>query len=68
MCGTARIGYAPGMLKRIVLLAVVGSFLAVPPAIAESSSTVKAPAVKSAPALKAHSDERCPFDVDAAAL
>ena len=57
------------MLKRIVLLVVVGSFLAVPPAIAKSSSTVKAPAVKSAPTLMApHSDEQCPFDMDAAAL
>jgi hypothetical protein len=56
------------MLKRIVLLAVVGSFLAVPPAIAESSSTVKSPAVKSAPALKAHEDGQCPFEADAAAL
>ncbi|MBA3245338.1 MAG: hypothetical protein H0T61_09220 [Actinobacteria bacterium] len=58
------------MLKRIVLLVVVGSFLAVPPAIAKSSSTVKAPAVKSAPALKAapHSDGQCPSDMDAAAL
>ncbi len=57
------------MLKRIVLLVVVGSFLAVPPAIAKSSSTVKAPAVKSAPALKAqHGDGQCPYDTDAAAL
>ena len=58
------------MLKRIVLLAVVGSFLAVPPAIAESSSTVKSPAVKSAPYLKAapHEDGQCPFEADSAAL
>ncbi len=57
------------MLKRIVLLAVVGSFLAVPPAIAKSSSTVKVPAVKAAPVAKApHSDGQCPFDMDAAAL
>ena len=59
------------MLKRIVLLAVVGSFLAVPPAIAESSSTVKSPAVKSAPAQKAqksHEDGQCPFEADSAAL
>ncbi|MCP9487609.1 MAG: hypothetical protein MSC30_17315 [Gaiellaceae bacterium MAG52_C11] len=58
------------MLKRIVMLVVVGSFLAVPPAIAKSSSTVKAPAVKSAPTLKAapHSDGQCPYDTDAAAL
>ena len=56
------------MLKRLAVLGVAGIFLAVPPAIAESSSTVKAPAVKSAPALKAHSDGQCPFDVDAAAL
>ena len=62
-------GYAPGMLKRIVLLAVVGSFLAVPPAIAESSSTVKAPAVKPVHAQNApYADEQCPFDSDAAAL
>ena len=58
------------MLKRIVLLAVVGSFLAVPPAIAKSSSTVKPPAAKTAPALKAapHGDGQCPFSDDAAAL
>ena len=58
------------MLKRIVLLAVVGSFLAVPPAIAESSSTVKSPAAKVAPAQKAYEDGQCPFkaDSDAAAL
>ena len=57
------------MLKRIVLLAVVGSFLAVPPAIAKSSSTVKSPAVKHAPAVKAaHEDGQCPFSADAAAL
>ena len=34
------------MLKRLVVLGVVGCFLAVPPAIAKSSSTVKAPAAK----------------------
>ena len=56
------------MLKRIVLLAVVGSFLAVPPAIAESSSTVKSPAVKVAPVQKAHEDGQCPFEADSAAL
>lgn len=63
-------GYARGMLKRIVLLAIVGSFLAVPPAIAKSSSTVKSPAVKPAPALKAapHGDGQCPFAADTAAL
>jgi hypothetical protein len=63
-------GYARGMLKRIVLLAVVGSFLAVPPAIAKSSSTVEAPAVQPTPALKAapHGDGQCPFASDAAAL
>jgi hypothetical protein len=56
------------MLKRIVLLVVVGSFLAVPPAIAKSSSTtVKAPAAKVAPAAKTHSDGQCPFDADDAA-
>jgi hypothetical protein len=53
------------MLKRIVLLVVVGSFLAVPPAIAKSSSTtVKAPTLKVAPAAKSHSDGQCPFDAD----
>jgi hypothetical protein len=58
------------MLKRIVLLAVVGSFLAVPPAVAESSSTVKSPAVRSAPAPKVapHGDGECPFASDSAAL
>ena len=59
------------MLKRLAVLGVAGIFLAVPPAIAKSSSTVKAkaPAAKSAPALKArHADGDCPFDADAAAL
>ena len=57
------------MFKRVVVLGVIGVFLAVPSAIAKSSSTVKAPAVKAAPAAKAlHSDGQCPYDTDAAAL
>jgi hypothetical protein len=48
------------MLKRMVVLGIVGAFLAAPPAIAKSSSTV----VKQAPAAKAyfggHGDGQCP--------
>ena len=57
------------MLKRIVVLGIVGVFLAVPTAIAKSSSTVKAPAAKAVgQGYAPHSGEECPFDSDAAAL
>ena len=46
------------MLKRIVLLGIVGVFLAAPPAIAKSSATVKSPA----PENVAPHDGDCPFD------
>jgi hypothetical protein len=51
------------MLKRAVVLGVIGVFLAVPPAIAKSSSNVdKAPAAKPmATQFKSH-DGQCPFD------
>jgi len=57
------------MLKRLVVLGVAGIFLAVPPAIAKSSSTVKAPAVKTIDQdFTRHGDGQCPFRADAAAL
>jgi len=46
------------MFKRIVVLGLVGAFLAAPPAIAKSSSTVKAPA---ADKVGSH-DGPCPFE------
>jgi hypothetical protein len=46
------------MLKRIVVLGVVGAFLAAPPAIARSSSTVKAPAADKAGSHRGP----CPFE------
>jgi hypothetical protein len=49
------------MLKRIVVLGVVGAFLAAPPAIAKSSSTVKSPAPEYAGKQGSH-DGPCPFD------
>jgi len=50
------------MLKRIVLLGLVGAFLAAPPAIAKSSSTVKSPAPGSAATGNtAPHDGPCPF-------
>jgi hypothetical protein len=56
------------MLKRMVVLGIVGAFLAAPPAIAKSSSTV----VKQAPATKAyfggHGDGQCPNDAAAVDL
>jgi hypothetical protein len=57
------------MLKRLVVLGVVGCFLAVPPAIAKSSSTVKGPAAKTIGlGSERHGDGQCPFRADAAAL
>ena len=51
------------MFKRVVVLGVVGVFLAVPSAIAKSSSNVeKAPAANPmATQFKSH-DGQCPFD------
>jgi hypothetical protein len=60
-------GYAPVVLKRMVILGVVGAFLAAPPAVAKSSSTV----VKQAPAAKAqfgHGGKQCPGPRTATAL
>lgn len=46
------------MLKRITVLGLIGAFLAAPPAIAKSSSTVQAPAAdKTGP-----SDGSCPYE------
>lgn len=57
------------MLKRIAVLGIVGVFLAVPTAIAKSSSTVKAPAAKVVGLGSASQDDGdCPFSSDAAAL
>ncbi|HWN21735.1 MAG TPA: hypothetical protein VNP93_07155 [Gaiellaceae bacterium] len=57
------------MLKRLAVLGVAGIFLAVPPAIAKSSSTVKAPAAKKVDqSFTRHGDGQCPFRADAAAL
>ncbi len=46
------------MLKRLVLLGIIGAFLAAPPAIAKSSSTVESPAPEN---VGTH-DGPCPFD------
>ena len=55
------------MLKRIVLLGLVGAFLAAPPAIAKSSATVKSPAPENAtPDNTAPHDGPCPFDTASA--
>ena len=59
------------MLKRLAVLGVAGIFLAVPPAVAESSSTVKAPAAKTVGGSfdsVRHGDGQCPFRADSAAL
>jgi len=57
------------MLKRLVVLGVAGIFLAVPPAIAKSSSTVKAPAAKKLDgSFTRHGDGQCPFKADSASL
>ena len=51
------------MFKRVVVLGVVGVFLAVPPAIAKSSSTVKtAPAAKPMATQFAPHEGQCPLD------
>jgi hypothetical protein len=55
------------VLKRMVILGVVGAFFVAPPAIAKSSSTV----VKQAPAAKAqlgHGGKQCPSPRTAWAL
>jgi hypothetical protein len=58
------------MLKRVVVLGVVGVFLAVPPAIAKSSSHVKkATAAKPAMSVpKANHAGQCPFQNESADL
>jgi hypothetical protein len=57
------------MLKRLAVLGVVGVFLAAPPAIAKSSSSVQAPAAKSVDQSSGrHSDGQCPFRADASAV
>jgi hypothetical protein len=51
------------MFKRVVVLGVVGVFLAVPPAIAKSSSNVtKAPAAKPMATQLAPHQGQCPLD------
>ncbi len=51
------------MLKRAVVLGVVGVFLAVPPAIAKSSSNVKkATAKPTMSVFTQRHDGQCPFD------
>jgi hypothetical protein len=52
------------MFKRLVVLGVIGVFLAVPPAIAKSSSNVKkVSAAKPAMSVPTQQhDGQCPFD------
>ena len=50
------------MLKRLVVLGVVGAFLAAPPAIAKSSSTVKTPPAAYPGEGGSSHDGPCPFD------
>ena len=51
------------MFKRVVVLGVIGVFLAVPSAIAKSSSNVtKAPAAKPMATQLAPHQGQCPFD------
>ena len=52
------------MFKRVVVLGVIGVFLAVPPAIAKSSSNVtKAPAAQPTMSVPTQQhDGQCPFD------
>jgi hypothetical protein len=55
------------VLKRMVIIGVVGAFFVAPPAIAKSSATV----VKQAPAVKAqlgHGGKQCPSPRTAWAL
>jgi hypothetical protein len=58
------------MFKRVVVLGVVGVFLAVPPAIAKSSSNVKkATATKpSMTVFGQHHNGQCPFQTQSADL
>ena len=57
------------MFKRVVVLGVVGVFLAVPPAIAKSSSHVKkATATKPMTAQLAPHQGQCPLDGQSADL
>jgi hypothetical protein len=57
------------MFKRVVVLGVVGVFLAVPPAIAKSSSNVmKAPASKPMATQLAPHQGQCPLEGQSADL
>jgi hypothetical protein len=56
------------MVKRAVVLGVVGVFLAVPPAIAKSSSYVKKAAKPAMTVFTQHQDGQCPFDGQSADL
>ena len=49
------------MIKRAVVLVVIGVFLAVPPAIAKSSSNVKKAAKPAMTVFTQHQDGQCPF-------
>ena len=49
------------MIKRVVVLGVVGIFLAVPPAIAKSSSNVKKASKPAVTVFTQHQDGQCPF-------
>ena len=49
------------MFKRAVVLVVVGVFLAVPPAIAKSSSNVKKAAKPAMTVFTQHQGGQCPF-------
>jgi hypothetical protein len=49
------------MFKRAVVLVVVGIFLAVPPAIAKSSSNVKKAAKPAMTVFTQHQDGQCPL-------
>ena len=49
------------MIKRVVVLGVIGVFLAVPPAIAKSSSNVKKAAKPAMTVFTQHQDGQCPL-------
>jgi hypothetical protein len=49
------------MFKRAVVLVVIGVFLAVPQAIAKSSSNVKQAAKPATTVFTQHQDGQCPF-------
>jgi hypothetical protein len=56
------------MFKRVVVLGVIGVFLAVPSAIAKSSSHVKKAAKPAMTVFTQHQDGQCPFDGQSADL